>query len=195
MRFEGFFVWVINLSSIMTLAILIELPAPIKKELSRIRTGLPSVEWNEDENLYILLNFIGKLTDTEKWDVIDKLGEVQIEPFHLMLNHLSYHPKRGNGGSLWIHTKESTHLNLLKKEISKHLRPVKLSSNNDHSSTKEGVRLGIVQKELPDRLALYFEANGPFTSSLFEIQSFVLAEIHQTDKRSFYTVVREYLLT
>lgn len=177
----------------MSYAILIELPVPIKQELSRICLGLPSAEWNDADNLYILLKSLNKLTDTEKWDLIDKLGEIQIEPFSVHLEQISYYSKRGNGGSLLIHASKSPSLEKLKKQIESHLRhlnPHADSSNNQHFS----VKLGTIQKELPKRMTQYFEANGAFTSSSFEINAFILAEIHQTEKRTFYQTQKRYIL-
>lgn len=176
----------------MTLVILIELPLNIKKELSRIANGLPSADWNDPENFYIHLQTIGKLNDQDRWDMIDKLGEIQLPPFRLSLKGLNYFPKRNITGSLWINSIHSQEIDALKKQINSQLKFLNINSEKNHSP--QAVRLATIQKELPERLALYLEANGPFISSPFEVNSFVLAEIHQSLKRSFYTVEKEYLL-
>lgn len=176
----------------MTFAILIELPIFIKKELLRLCLGLPSAEWQTEENLYINLHPFGKLTDQDRWDIIDCLGEIAIAPFTLKVDHLDFSIKRKNFGILWAVLKPSFELETLKKSIDSQLRRFNPYNHEIHSPSH--IRLGTVQKESPERMADYFAANGRFSSSPFEIHDFILAQLHQTDKRSFYHVEKRYSL-
>lgn len=178
----------------MTFAILIELPIFIKKELLRLCLGLPSAEWQTEENLYISLRLFGKLADQERWDIMDCLGEIEAAPFSLKIDHLNYSPKRKNFGIVWAALESSTALDALKKNIDNQLRRFNQFNHETHPQNYPAIRLGSIQKESPERLADYFAANGEFTSSVFEVQDFILAQLHQTDKRSFYHIEKRYPL-
>ena len=178
----------------MTFAILIELPDSIKQELLRLCLGLSTAEWHNEENLYIVLHLFGKLTDVERWDILDRLGEINAVPFSLKIKGLNYSPKRNHTGILSAAIETSDELNKLKKNVRSHLRSFKQHSNENNHSNYETIRLGTVQNESPERMAQYFEANGEFTSSAFDVNYFIFAQLHQTNKRSFYTVEKRYLL-
>lgn len=178
----------------MTFVILLELPDIIKKELLRLNAGLPSAEWQTEENFYVNLHRFKKLTDVERWDIIDLLGEIQAAPFLLKIHRLNYSPMRKNAGILWASLEPSSELEMLKKNIHNLLRPFNHHNHENNHQNYPAIQLGTVQKESPERIALYFEANGEFVSSTFEVKDFVLAQLHQTPKRSFYTIEKRYLL-
>lgn len=178
----------------MTFAILIELPDFIKNELLRICLGLPSAEWQTEENLYIVLRSFGKLSDQDHWDIVDHLGEIEAMPFALKINHLEYSPKRKNFGILWAAFESTILLENLKININNQLSRFNQFNHEMDLQKHPAIRLGSLQKESPERLADYFAANGEFTSSAFEVREFVLAQLHHTNKRSFYSVEKRYLL-
>lgn len=175
----------------MTFAILIELPLTIKKELLRLCYGLPSAEWEAEQNLFIILTVLNKLTPTQQWDLVDSLGEIIATPFSLKIKNLNYRPQRKNLGYLWAEIEHSQELDKLKKTVESQIRRLNLEYQlPNHQS--QGIRLAMIQKESPERLANYFEANGNFQSSSFEIQEIVFSQLKQTDKNSFYTIEKRY---
>ena len=178
----------------MTFAILIELPSNIKKELLRVCLGLPSAEWQTEENLFIALHIFGKLTDIERWDLMDRLGEVDAAAFSLKIHRLNYTPKRGSVGFLWAELAASEALDYLKKTVESQIRTLNQTNHENNNLHYQAIRLGTTQKESPERMAQYFEANGNFQSSIFEVREFILAQLNQTNKRSFYTVEKRYSL-
>lgn len=178
----------------MTFAILIEIPELIKKELSRICFGLPTAQWQTEENIFINLHLLKKLTNTELWDIMDLLGEVIVTPFSLKIHRINFSPKRGTTGSLSAVLEFSPELDKLKKNIDSKLRTFNHHNKENNDSNHYHLHLGTIQKESPERIAHYFEANGEFLSSSFEVRDFVLAQMHQTPKRCFYTVEKRYLL-
>jgi RNA 2',3'-cyclic 3'-phosphodiesterase len=179
----------------MTSVIIIELPDFIKQELLRLCLGLPNAEWQNEENLFIQLCTLGKLTDTERWDILDRLGEIQAVPFSLKICSLNFTPKRNHSGAIWVALEASQPFESLKKNIQTHLRTFKHHNHNhENTSSSETIHLGTVQRESPERMALYFETNGAFTSSIFDVNEFAIVQVHQTPKRSFYTVEKRYQL-
>lgn len=174
-------------------SIIIEIPSGIKKELARVCTGLPSAQWNEQENLYIPIFSFTKQTDENYWDLIDRLGEIQINPFFLKIQRLHYTPRKGFSGLIWAFFESLDNLEKLKKKIETQIkRPHFTQEEKSYPSLK--IPLGYVQKESSERLAQYLETNGEFTSSPFEIRQFSLASIHQTSKRLYYVVEKSYPL-
>lgn len=178
----------------MTFAVIIELPLPIKQEISRLCLGLPSAEWHTEENFYISLRIFEKLNDTERWDIMDRLGEIEAKPFSLKIHGLHFSLKRGCTGVFLAALEPSSALDVLKKNIDRELHAFKQHDRENNLSAYQSIRLGTVQKESPERMASYLEANGEFESSSFEVHEYVWAQIHQTPKRSFYTVEKRYRL-
>lgn len=173
-------------------AIIIELPSLIKQELKRICIGLPSAEWRDEDNFYLCLKTFEKLKDTDRWDLMDRLGEIQAEPFFLKIHRLNFSLKRGNAGNVWAVLEPSLSLDSLKKKVDKEVRAFQLREKEPEDYT--AVNLGSIQKESSQRMAAYFEANGEFTSTSFEVREFVWAHIQKTSKHYFYTVEKRYPL-
>lgn len=179
----------------MSYAILIELPLVIKQELLRFCFGLPTAEWQTEENFYISLCTFTKLTDIEHWDIVDQLGEIDVKAFSINVHRINYSPKRGNVGTLWAAVEPSSELDILRKKLDNQLRPFNQHNHKNNHQSYPSILLGTVHKESPERLAHYFEANSEIPSSSFEVHDFVLAQMHQTNKRSFYTVEKRYFLS
>ncbi len=174
----------------MRFSILIELPPFIKKELSRLQVGLPNAEWNEEENLYISLYIFKKLSDLERWNIVEKLGEIDLSSFSIKIQGLDYLSNQKSKGFLLAQLAPSQELNTLRKKIDGQLRSFHLNNLENRPM----ISLGILQKESTERILRYFEANGEFASSSFKIQDFIFAQLHQSSKRSFYTVEKRYFL-
>lgn len=174
----------------MKFSILIELPLFIKKELSRLSIGLPNAEWESEENLYIKLYVFNKINDLDRWNMMEKLGEVIANPFSLKIHRLDYLQRRNNG-ILIAGLESSLELNTLKKKIEGQIRS---SHNTPLENDKPIIQLGFVRKESVERIGQYFESYGEFQSSSFEIHEFVFAQLHETDKRHYYTVEKRFFL-
>lgn len=175
---------------IMTFVVLVELPNHIKNELKRVCVGLTSADWNSDENLFIPLHFLKALSDPEIWDIYDQLGEIQGAPFTLKIQSIQYIPKGRHQGIISASLEDSKALTTLKKNIATVLKPFEAVQSSD--SLAISIKLGTIHKEFPERLMQYLEAYGHYQSSPFNISGFVLAKLHQTPKRSFYTVEKNY---
>ncbi len=159
----------------------------------RVCFGLPHAEWESEENLFISLYQFKKLTDPEHWDILDRLGEIQAAPFLLKIHSINYTPRKNNTGIIWAAIESTPSFEALKKNIYKQLDPLHQNTEN-FLSYSQAIRLGTLQKESGEKMALYFEANGEFSSSNFKVSEFSIAQLHQTPKRSFYTVEKRYPL-
>lgn len=177
----------------MTFSILIELSTPAKQNLARLCSGLPTASWMTEENLYISLKVLEKLSDTERWDIMDLLGEIEVSTFSLKIQGLRLTEKRGDIGIIWATIERSTALDLLKHKIDQILKPFH-GQKNEINHLYPAIKLGMIQKESPERVKQYFEAYGGFAEQSFEVPDFVFAKVYQTEKRSFYQVEKRYPL-
>lgn len=198
MHFEGFFIRLLAelrfVYFMIFFSILIELPVYIKNEIQRLCLGLPSADWQSEESLHINLFTFGKLNDLERWNIVDRLGEIEITPFEVKISGVIYSPQRKNTGILSATLVPQQKLELLKNDIYRQLHLLNQPMNEKYLTTFPVIRLGSVKNESSERMAQYFEAHGEFNSSSFEIQDFAWAQWHQTSKRLFYTIEKRYLL-
>jgi 2'-5' RNA ligase len=67
----------------------LEIPAPIGRELSMLRGGLPGARWIDPENYHLTLRFIGDVDDVVAREVAFMLGTVRRTEFELRFEALS----------------------------------------------------------------------------------------------------------
>jgi 2'-5' RNA ligase len=67
----------------------LEIPAPISRELSMLRGGLPGARWIDPENYHLTLRFIGDVDDRLAHEVASTLGMVRRTELELRFEALS----------------------------------------------------------------------------------------------------------
>lgn len=149
----------------------LELPVPVRQQLSLLKSPLPGAKWVEAENLHLTLRFAGDIDNLKARDFADALGHISQPPFELQLQGLGVF-----GGkmptSLWAAVAPNPAL-------------LDLARANERAARKAGlpplsrkftghVTLARFKHTRVDRIARFLERNGAFMSIPFFIDSFVL---------------------
>lgn len=94
----------------MRLFFCLELPPPVRAELTRIAAGLrPRVrgaKWVEEENLHVTVRFLGE-TGEDLLPELARLGEAvarEVAPFEILLDRLGAFPSPSRARVLWAGT-------------------------------------------------------------------------------------------
>jgi len=174
------------------LFVAIDLPEDIKKRIEPICCGVPGARWLEPEQWHLTLRFVGEVDGGLLRDILNSLGELQAEPFPLMLRGLGFFPLRGTPETIWVGVERSEGLTLLRGRVEAAL--AKAGVPRDGRKFAPHVAIARLRQPHVQRLAGYLSANGLFESPAFTVDCFGLYRSVLSSSGAHYDLEAEYPL-
>ncbi len=154
------------------LFIAIDLPSPIKKELSTLCYGVQGIRWVPRENLHLTLRFIGEVPRNLYNEIREILSSIDFHPFELTTTNLDFFSGGKGPTTLWIGVEENEDLIQLQIEIEKKLRI--LGVPTDKKKFKAHITLGRTEDYFLGDLQPFFDQGMDLKKNTFEVTSFEL---------------------
>jgi 2'-5' RNA ligase len=170
----------------------IPLPAAIRSRLTSFCYGLPQVRWVEEENFHLTIRYLGPLADSAVANIHDCLQNLFFQPFPLTLQGIDHFHSKGKRGSIWMGVAENPHLNLLRKNIDRHLRTLNLTITERFHPH---IILGYYERLNQQRLGDYLAAHADYQSLPIEVTYYLLMRSLHTPKRTIYETIHHYAAT
>lgn len=164
-----------------TYYIALEIPSEIKKQITRICIGIPSVNWLEESDLYLILRGLGNLDGADLIDIKTQLKLIPYEKITLTLQNCRFlHSKIGHGGIVSLYTSQNRELEKLVSTLHSSLKELKLP---EMSKQDPHVILGFYEHKLPpQKMANYLESTFFFQTPEFETTKMQLIMCQHTAK-------------
>jgi 2'-5' RNA ligase len=178
----------------MRLFVALDLPAGVKKSLTRISYGLSGIRWVEPNQMHMTLRFIGDTDYTQEAAVRAALQEVTFAPFELQVRGVGQFPEQGAASVLWAGIEFSDPLESLAKEVDRVLIARKLKP--DRKPFEAHITLGRMRNPMrPDKLKKFYAQNEGFELEPFKVTEFALYSSLLTPNGSIYTQEQTYPAT
>ena len=149
----------------------IELPEPIRDQLSNLQAPLPGANWVDVDDLHLTLRFVGDIEGRAAREFGDSLSEIESEAFELRLEGLGTFG--GNDPhSIWAGVSACTALEALARACERAARNAGLSPAKH--PFKAHVTLARLRGTPPELVARYLGRIGAFRTEPFAVTAFVL---------------------
>ena len=170
----------------MRLFVALDLPASVKKSLTKISYGLSGVRWVEPDQMHLTLRFIGD-TDVQKEQAARAaLEEVSFAPFELQVRGVGQFPEQGAAQVLWAGVDTSDALEKLASDVEAALVAHRLRPEKKPFSAH--ITLGRMRNPMkPERLRKFYDQNADFETEPFKVTEFSLYSSLLTPNGSIYT--------
>jgi 2'-5' RNA ligase len=179
------------------LFVAIDLPAPLKQQLSALTTLIDGVRWTETANLHLTLRFIGDVPQDVADEIQAALSDVQSPPFSLQLSGVGTFPANARKPPriIWAGLSNPPALLSLHEKIETAIRDLGLTPDNRPYAPH--ITLGRV-KAFDDRtaeaLSLFIQRNAAYHSEAFLPTEFVLMESQFSASGQKYISLARYPL-
>jgi 2'-5' RNA ligase len=156
------------------LFIAIDLPAPVRDQLTALYEPVRGFAWTRPEQLHLTLRFLGEVEVALRATLEAALARVAVEPFVLPVGGLGGFPPRGPARVLWIGVGHGhPRLHQLRQQIDDALLGAGLAL--DVRSFQPHVTLGRVKDEAPPgAVAQFLKHHREFEAAPFRASAFVL---------------------
>ncbi|HEY4135553.1 MAG TPA: RNA 2',3'-cyclic phosphodiesterase [Alphaproteobacteria bacterium] len=170
----------------------IELPEPLREQLSLLQGGVPNAAWTAPENMHLTLRFIGEVPEGSMGEIDDVLADVSVPPFELSLAGVDTFARGREPTTIWAGLDPSEPLHLLHGRIDKGL--ARAGFPNDERRYTPHVTLGRLHRAPEMRVAEFVAAHNLFRAPPFGVEQFSLFSSHQASSGTVYTVEADYPL-
>lgn len=176
----------------LRLFVAIPLPAPVRRALTGISTGVPGARWTQPDNLHLTLRFIGEVPEPEARDIADVLSLVDGRPFAARLKGVGQFGDRKRAHVLWAGVEAGPELQLLRGRIENRLARVGVDPEGRKFTPH--VTLARLKSTPLDWVGRYIFDNGRFETPSFEVSEFALFSSHLGQAGAIHTVEADYPL-
>lgn len=149
----------------------IELPEPVRDQLSDLESPLPGASWVHNDNLHLTLRFAGDVENLVAHEFAELLAGIEVSAFEMRLTGLGTF-----GGSephsIWVGVEAGFELDLLAKANERAARSAGLKPAA--RNFKPHVTIARLRHTRIDALARFLSHHGGFSSGWFSVERFVL---------------------
>lgn len=174
------------------LFVALDLPDPVKRDLTLLGYGLPGATWIEPGNMHLNLRFIGEVDEGTYSDIRASLTEVQLESFTLALKGTGFFPPKQQPHTLWAGIEKSEPLTILHSRVEAALARAGIS--RDRRKYAPHVTLARLSDAPIQRVAGWLATNALFKTGAFPVGSFHLYSSTLTGHGAVYQIEQEYEL-
>ncbi|MGH7072769.1 MAG: RNA 2',3'-cyclic phosphodiesterase [Stellaceae bacterium] len=165
----------------------IDLPPPLKLELSILCTGLPGARWIDAGNYHITLRFIGEVDEGLAGDIDVALARIKAPRFAVTLAGIGSF----SGREVFVGVERSDALSHLRGKVESAL--VRVGRPPESRRFAPHVTLARL-KGGNTRLQSYLEANALYRATPFPVEHFSLIASYLTKSGSIYEDAADYPL-
>lgn len=176
------------------LFVAIDLPDPVKDDLTELCYGLRGVRWVKRDQLHLTLRFIGDVEDDLVDTLSDALAQVRAVPFTFQLQGVGQFPSRGAPRIIWAGVKAPPDLQRLQRQIESLLQPLGIEPE-DRPFSPHITLARLKEAPAPESLRQFFERNIHFRTTAIPINRFVLYSSLLAPEGPTYTVEGQFALT
>lgn len=174
------------------LFVAIDLPEGVKRDLERLRAGVPGANWLRPAQFHLTLRFIGEVDGALARDVAAALAGVDGEGFAMSLAGLGHFGRGRKIHTLWVGARADGGLLALRERIEARL--VALGLEPEHRKYKPHVTLARLKEVGEGRLADYLAGHAAFASERFAVDSFALFSSFLGHEGAIHTIESSYPL-
>ena len=164
----------------------LELPDPIRDQISWMQGGLERARFTAPENLHLTLLFLGECDAPTTRALEDELGQLQVEPFSLQLKSVGVFPPRGVPRSVHLGLEDSAALLELHKRLRRLAR--RAGAAVDRRKFIPHVTLARLKKTPERQVGAFLARHGLYRSDPFEVERICLYSSILSPKGSRYTI-------
>jgi 2'-5' RNA ligase len=180
------------------LFVAIDLPEPLKQQLSALAMPIDGVRWTSTANLHLTLRFIGDVSQDVAEEIQAALPAVQSPPFSLQLSGVATFPghSRKPPRIIWAGLSNPPALQSLHEKIETVIRDLGLTPDNRPFTPH--ITLGRVKstdEHTVSAIGQFIEHNAAYHSAAFVPAEFVLMESQPSASGQIYTALARYPLT
>ncbi len=166
----------------------IDLPGPIKLQLSMLCSGVPGARWVEPENYHLTLRFIGEVDEGMASDVDAALAQIRAPRFELTLSGVGQFGDR----MLWVGVEKSQPLLHLRDKVESAL--VREGLEPETRRYAPHVSLARLKGAKPPRLQSFLQEHALFRSTPIAVDRFSLVASFPTKSGVIYEDQADYPL-
>lgn len=179
------------------LFVAIDLPSPLKEQLSALTTRIDGVRWTPTINLHLTIRFIGDVSQDVADEIQSALTEVQSAPFSLQLSGVGTFPghSRKPPRIIWVGLSKPPALQSLHEKIESVIRDLGLTPDNRPFTPH--ITLGRVKSADDGTVSAihqFIEHNAAYHSEAFIPAEFVLMESQPSASGQVYSSLARYPL-
>ena len=156
----------------MRLFVAIELPQPLRDDLSDLAGGLSGADWVSPENLHLTLRFIGETPNPLADEVDLSLATLRGRALSIAFSGIGLFERSGRPTALWARVERCHALEHLQAKIETALQRAGLAP--ERRRFQPHVTLARVDGVPPDRLASWVQARNLFRSGPHHFPRFTL---------------------
>ncbi|MBL8154271.1 MAG: RNA 2',3'-cyclic phosphodiesterase [Anaerolineae bacterium] len=176
------------------LFVAIDLPDPVKDDLTELCYGIRGVRWVKREQLHLTLRFIGDVEDDLLDTLSDALGQVRAAPFSFQLQGVGQFPPRGAPRIIWTGVKAPPDLKRLHGQIESVLQPLGIDPE-DRPFSPHITLARLKEAPASESLRQFFGRHVHFKSAPIPVSRFVLYSSLLAPEGPTYTVEGQFALT
>jgi 2'-5' RNA ligase len=180
-----------------SLFVSLELPQPVKDQLSVLCNGLPGAMWLDVDQFHLTVRHIGRVDGGVFADVRDALATVKAEPVEIELDGVGFFPPKRHPQSLWVGVRKSEELTRLRSRVDSVLKNCELEPEGRKFSphvTLAHFSGGNVRSDKPNHMAEYLARTSLFKTEPFVVDQFGLYSGARSNHGPIYRLESDYAL-
>lgn len=169
----------------------LEIPAPIKANLLKVRTGIEGAHWQNETQLHLTLAFLGEVKERQVILARNNAREIVYPPFEVEAAGLGCFGKAESPNIMWAGITPETELKELQHSLSQRLTVSGFALHNP--SFKPHITLSRFRDGAGSVVHL-LDRHQNTRFGKWSVQEFVLFESTPSQAGSVYTVLERYPL-
>ena len=166
----------------------IDLPPPLKLQLSLLAAGVPGAKWVDPGNYHVTLRFIGEVDEGQAADIDVALAQIRAPRFELTLATVGHFGLR----MLWVGIERNAALQHLHEKIESALN--RLGFGPEERRYMPHVTLARLKGTHERKLQAYLSDHALFRAAPFPVERFNLVASYLTKSGAIYEDQADYPL-
>jgi len=171
---------------VLRLFVGIDLPPPLKLQLSLLAVGLPGAKWVDPGNHHLTLRFIGEVDEGEAADIDTALAQIRAPRFDVTLATVGHFGLR----MLWVGVERNPALQHLHEKIESALG--RLGYPPEERRYTPHVTLARLKGMSESKLTGYLSEHALFRAAPFPVERFSLIASYLTKSGAIYEDQADY---
>lgn len=176
----------------MRLFVGLDLPWPLREQLSTLAGGIQGARWVPPENYHITLRFIGEVASHQAEEIDHALAALRARGFSLSLTGVGTFEKAGRPVALWVGVERNPQLELLQSKIETACQRAGLERERRRFAPH--VTLARLDNAAEAKLVGWMQAHNLYRSEPMPVEHFTLFSSQLGKEASVYTAEVEYAL-
>src|SRR5579863_6035439 len=166
----------------------IDLPPPLKLQLSLLASGVPGAKWVDPGNYHVTLRFIGEVDEGQAADIDAALVQIRAPRFALTLASVGHFGLR----MLWVGIERNPALQHLHEKIESALN--RLGYRPEERRYSPHITLARLKGTHERKLQAYLSEHALFRAAPFSVERFSPVASYLTKSGAIYEDQAEYKL-